>query len=358
MRTLVLLLPCSIAATLIVSCPTFAAQPTVTPTANPSGPRLVFAEKSFDFGTVKPSDVVRHDFIVSNFGTETLLISDVQPTCGCTVAGTWDREIAPGKTGKIPVQFDPTNFEGTVTKSITVITNDPTQAHCTLEFQATVWRPIQVQPAYVFFTPIAGESSNEVKVVRITSNLDRPLTLEAPESSNPALKLELKTVNPGKQFELHVQTVGDGTATGPQNPITIKTSASEHPVISIAATVLPQPGVTVGPPQIILPAEKSTNGHSRLITIRNNRSDAMKLTAASINAPGASAEIKEVQAGKIFTVNVVLPPDFEPTPGSAVALTIRTSHPKIPMITVPIRQSMGMTTVPVAAAERSEKTKP
>ncbi len=362
MSNLTLLAPLFIATVLTTASATFAAQPAIAATANPTGkvngPRLEWEEKVFDFGTVKPTDVVRHDFIVANKGTETLLISDVQPTCGCTVAGTWDREIAPGKTGKIPVQFDPTNFEGKVTKSITVITNDPTQAHHTLEFHANVWRPIQVQPAYVYLTPIVGEPSTEAKVVRITSNLEQPLTLETPESSNPALKLELKTLKPGKQFELHVRAVGDNNPTGPQDPITIKTSAKEQPVIQIAATVLPQPGVTVGPPQIILPTDKSATGHSRLITIRNNRTEAIELTGASIDAPGATAEIKEVQAGKIFTVNIMFAPDFQMTPGTPLALKVRTSHPKIPVISVPIKQSMGVTTVPVAATELSGKTKP
>ncbi len=362
MRFFPFLAPLVIATFCVTGRTVFAAQPAIPATAsaqaNAGGARLVFAEKTFDFGTVKPTDVVRHDFIVTSTGTETLVISDVQPACGCTVAGTWDREIAPGKTGKIPVQFDPTNFEGKVTKSITVITNDPTNRHHTLEFHANVWRPIQVQPTYVFFTPIIGESSSEAKIVRITSNLNEPLNLETPQTSNPALRLELKTVKPGKQFELHVQTLGDVTATGPQDPITIKTSATEQPVIRIAATVLPQPAVTVGPPQIILPADKATTGHSRLITIRNNRTEAINLTAASINAPGATAEIKELQAGKIFTVNVVFPPDFQVPPGAPLALTVQTSHPKIPVITVPIRPSLGLAKAPVATPELSDQTKP
>lgn len=318
------------------------------------GPRAEFATPKHDFGKVKSSDVVRHDFVITNRGNETLIVTDVQPTCGCTVAETWDREIPPGKTGKIPVEFNPANFDGKVTKTITVLTNETGAPTHTLEFQALVWRPVDVQPSYLYFTPIAGSSANETKIVRITSNLDQPLTLEPPVSSNPALALTLKTVKPGKQFELHVQARSETGGNQPQAPITIKTSSHEYPVISITATVLPQPAVTVGPPQIILPAGKSSSGHQRSLTIRNNLSEPMRLTDATVNAQGVTAAIKESQPGKIFTVNIAFPADFEVTPQTPLALTLRTSHPQVSTLTIPIRQSAGVTTaVPPAKAERS-----
>ena len=62
-------------------------------------PRAVFSASPFDFGKVMPSAIQRHDFIVTNVGRELLVISAVEPGCGCTTAGEWDHEIAPGKSG-------------------------------------------------------------------------------------------------------------------------------------------------------------------------------------------------------------------------------------------------------------------
>jgi hypothetical protein len=53
-----------------------------------------------------------------------------------------------------------------------------------------------------------GEETNETKVVRIINHLDGPLTLSPPQCANPAFKLELKTVQPGKEFALHVSYAG------------------------------------------------------------------------------------------------------------------------------------------------------
>src|SRR6185295_1367672 len=89
--------------------------PTATTTnANPNGPRAQFDATIFFFGNVAPTDKPQHDFIVTNTGKATLEITDVRPGCGCTTAGAWDKKIEPGKTGKIPLAFNPANFTGPV----------------------------------------------------------------------------------------------------------------------------------------------------------------------------------------------------------------------------------------------------
>src|SRR5881394_3212907 len=85
-----------------------------------SGPRIEFATPTYNFGKVNAGELVRHDFVFTNTGGALLEITDVRPGCGCTTAGTWDKRVEPGKTGKIPLQFNPANFSGPVTKGATV----------------------------------------------------------------------------------------------------------------------------------------------------------------------------------------------------------------------------------------------
>src|SRR5215510_13559670 len=108
-----------------------------------------------------------------------------------------------------------------------------------LQFKATVWQPIEVQPAYVYFMPAEGEEASDTKIVKIVSNLEEPVTLAPPESSNPALKLELKTVQPGKEFALHVTYPGPSSNVAPQGQITIGTSSTNVPIIKITTHVMP-----------------------------------------------------------------------------------------------------------------------
>jgi hypothetical protein len=140
-----------------------------------------------------------------------------------------------------------------------------------------------VQPAYVYFMPAEGEETNDTKVVRIVSNLEEPLTLAPPECSNPALKLELTSIQPGKEFALNITYPGPTSNAAPQGLITIGTSSTNVPIITITKHIMPQPALVVSPLQITLPASL-TAGHQHTQMIRNNSSTLMKVTEARANA--------------------------------------------------------------------------
>lgn len=310
---------------------------------NTDGPRIKFSETVFDFGKIKSSEPVRHEFIVTNVGNATLDIVAVQPGCpGCTTALPWDQQIEPGKTGKIPIQFNPHGFSGPVSKYVTVSSTDPTQASQMLQFRANVWQPIEVQPAYVYFMPAEGEETNETKVVRIVSNLEEALTLAPPECSNPALKLELKTVQPGKEFALNITHAGPISNAVPQALITIGTSSTNVPIIKVTAHIMPQPALVVSPLQITLPASLAA-GHQHTQMIRNNSRTLMKVTEASVNAEGVTVKINEPQPGKIFVLQVSFPTNFPSHIDRPLELTIKTTHPKRPVIKVPVIEATTLT---------------
>ncbi len=311
-------------------------------TPNADGPRIKFSETVFDFGKIKASEPVRHEYIVTNTGNAVLDITGVQPGCpGCTTALPWDLTVQPGKTGKIPIQFNPLGFSGPVNKSVTVTCNDPTQPTHVLQFRAHVWQPIDVQPSYVYFMPAEGEETNETKVVRIASNLEEPLTLGPPQCNNPAFKLELKTLQPGKEFALHVSHDGATSNSAAQALITLTTSATNIPMIKVNARVMPQPALAISPLQISLPAGSLSAGHRHTQMIRNNSSTPMKVTEATVNAEGVTVQVNESQPGKLFMLTVTFPADFRLPPGQPVDLMVKTTHPKRPLIKVPIAQTVA-----------------
>jgi hypothetical protein len=310
--------------------------------ANSDGPRIKFSETLFDFGRIKATESVRHEYIVTNTGNAVLEITAVQPGCpGCTMALPWDRQIQPGQTGKIPIQFNPFGFSSTLTKSVTVTCNDPVQPTHILQFRANIWQPIDVQPAYVYFMPAEGEETNETKIVRIVSNLEEPLTLQPPRCDNPAFKLELKTVQPGKEFALHVSHEGPVSNAAPQGMITIGTSSTNVPMIKVNTRVMPQPALAVSPQQIVLPAGGLSAGHRHTQMIRNNSTAPMKVTEAAVNAEGVTVQVNESQPGKMFMLTVNFPANFQLPSGQPFDLTVKTTHPRRPVIKVPVVQTVA-----------------
>ena len=88
-----------------------------------TGPKIVFTEKSYNFGDITQGEKVEHVFEFENTGNEPLVLSDVRTTCGCT-APEWPREpIAPGKIAKVKVVFNSAGKMGMQNKVITVMSN-------------------------------------------------------------------------------------------------------------------------------------------------------------------------------------------------------------------------------------------
>jgi hypothetical protein len=300
-------------------------------------PQLKMSEMIFDFGKVKPTDTLKHDFWATNTGNAVLEITDVKPGCGCTHAGDWDKKVEPGKAGKIPIAFNPGNFNGAVTKYVNVSCNDPAQSTLMLQIKAEIWRPLDVQPNFVFFMPVQGEEHNEVKTVKIVNNTDEVLTLEKPESTTSSFKTELKTVRAGKEYELQVQYVYSPTNPATPGNITIKTSSTNLPVVNVSVSAAIQPALVTIPNVINLPGAISTSFKHNM-HIRNNSSTEVKLSDPVVSIEGVTAKITEVQPGKIFMAEVDFPANFQVPAGKSAELEIKTTHPKMPVLKIPILQ--------------------
>lgn len=317
--------------------------------AAPSGavPRIQFAELTYDFGKVSSTDPLRHDFIFTNVGQATLEIIEVRPSCGCTTAGTWDRTVEPGKTGKIPLQFSVAGFSGTISKPITVTCNDPSQPTVLLQLKATVWKPIEVTPSFLYFFVTEQSVTNETRSIRIISNLEEDLNITEVGCTNPVFRTELKTHKPGKDYEVVVGLVPPLNQTTIQSPIVIKTSSTNMPVISVNAIVSVQPVVAVTPPTLYVPAGPLASNNLFAVTIRNNGSTNITVTEPAIDVEGATVSMQEIEPGRTFSLRVSFPPGFKLEPGRSATLTAKTSHPQHPVLKVPVFQFPQPASLPV-----------
>ena len=309
------------------------------PSGAAGGPKVQFATNTFDFGKVMAGEVVRHDFVFTNLGASVLEIKEVRPGCGCTTAGTWDKLVEPGKTGKIPLQFNSAGFGGPIAKSATITCNDPAQSNVVLQIKGTVWKPVDISPSMAVFNLPSEGQTNETKVIRIVNNQETPMALSDLQCTNRAFRAELKTIKEGKEFEVHVSTVTPIESGSVNAPITLKSTATNMPTIRVTAYAVVQQAVVVSPAQITLPAGPLKNPESRPILIRNNSSQTMTVSDVAINVPGAEVTLKESQPGKVFGLMVSFPAGFQVQTGQRVEVTAKSNHPKYAQIRVPVMQS-------------------
>lgn len=90
-----------------------------------AGPAISFNKTNHDFGTIKASKgSVSCVYEVTNTGDQPLVIISVtNGGCGCTEPSFTQEPIAPGKTGKITITFNPEGRKGEFRREVKVKTN-------------------------------------------------------------------------------------------------------------------------------------------------------------------------------------------------------------------------------------------
>jgi hypothetical protein len=315
--------------------------PAAGASTNAAGPRIKFAETSHDFGRAQSGEQVKYTYAFTNAGDQTLEVTGVH-ACGCITAN-WTKTVEPGQTGTIPMSFNSSGYDGAVTKMINVTCNDPSNRQPKLTFKGTVWKPIEAQPNRVFLNVPVG-SPGVSATVHITNHMEEAITLSAPEVNNHSFKAELKTVEPGKVFEVVVSTVPPMPPGVVNGQLTLKTSATNAPVINLPVSANVASAISVTPSRIALPAAALQAPLTRTVTIVNNTSSALELSDPTVNVTNVDVQIKQVEAGHKFTATLTFPPGFELPHGKEGELTIKSSEPSVPLVKVPITQfpHMGM----------------
>ncbi len=84
---------------------------------------IAFDKKVYDFGTVNEGDIVETSFKITNSGKTDLVITNAQPSCGCTVPVWPKAPIKPGESGEVKVKFNTSGKPNRQNKTITLTTN-------------------------------------------------------------------------------------------------------------------------------------------------------------------------------------------------------------------------------------------
>jgi copper(I)-binding protein len=346
------------ASILIVGTALVGAQPTSAPPAtaaastNLLGPRIQFATPVYDFGRAKCGEPVKYTYVFTNTGDRMLIINSVQPGCHCTTAGEWTKQVEPGKTGGIPIQFDTTGTSGMIVRLITVACNIPNQPPMVnLQLKGTVYKPIDVNPPWAVLS-VPPDVETASLVVAITNNTEEPLILSAPQSNNRMFSAQLVTNQPGKGYQLKISTVPPLGVGSIQGQVVLKTTWTNTPVISVTVVANVQPALMVMPAFMRVDAGPLANAVTNSVTIQNNSTNRVTLSEPAVNVPGVEAAIRELQPGKSFSAMLTFPQGFLISPGQQVEFTAKSSNPKFPVVKVPVIQLTRPTgpTLPAPAA--------
>ena len=97
-----------------------------------NAPKIVFEEKTINFGETEYGKKVEHVFKFKNEGKSDLVIRKIRTTCGCTTVAPENTTIKPGGSSSFKAIFNPGSRTGVQRKSIYVISNDPKSSNVRL----------------------------------------------------------------------------------------------------------------------------------------------------------------------------------------------------------------------------------
>lgn len=154
-----------------------------------------------------PADVktVSADFEFTNRSDKTVAVAKYESTCSCmsvTIKGG-KLSYAPGESGVIRANFDMGNFSGAIDKVVLLWLDGNKTEKPSLSLTVRVHIPVLVslEPKTLKWE-LNGKA--EPQNIRINMNHDKPIRVTGVTSSSEAFKLELKTVEEGKTYEVNV----------------------------------------------------------------------------------------------------------------------------------------------------------
>lgn len=193
--------------------------------AEQAQPKVEITPANFNLGTVDEGVKAKATFTIKNAGNADLIIYDVRPTCGCTIANLSSKIIAPGKTATLEAFYNSQNAGGLIRKYINVQTNDVKTGNISLVLIANV----KAKPA-----PDMALSVYMLANIQVPSggSTERSLAISNPGQMD--LLISEIAATPGIQADIDGVKVESGKAT--------KTSVSLKPgeIKKIDVTITPK----------------------------------------------------------------------------------------------------------------------
>jgi hypothetical protein len=156
-------------------------------------------EQSFNSKQQDKEVVAKYKF--TNTGSAPVKIQNVRTSCGCTTAALSKTDYAPGESGEIEARFTFSGRTGKQEKAISVDTTANPNVPTILKLHVYIQETVKIEPEVVLWR--VGEQPDP-KAIHIAIADDASAKIISVTSDNPALKVKLKELKPGKEYEAQI----------------------------------------------------------------------------------------------------------------------------------------------------------
>ena len=203
--------------------------------------RLAFASKTQDTGEILDTSPTTLSFLFRNTGSGPLTITQVKPSCGCTVPELAKKTYMPGEAGTLTVNFDPKGKKGAIARSITIYTDSDSTPSDTIVVRSLV-KPVVVMDPMVLPFQAVDKGNSVTKEFKIYGRIDgfkvTRATVDDPETFGIEVVDGGKVDKDGEMLTLQIIKLTLKDTAKPDNhraEITVRTNDERKPIFTLAS---------------------------------------------------------------------------------------------------------------------------
>jgi hypothetical protein len=173
--------------------------------------KMQLSATEHDFGTFKEeAGRQTFDFIVTNTGTDPLVIQNVVASCGCTTPEWTKQPIPAGAKGKVTAIYDPKDRPGAFNKTLSVYSNSkPEVVVLTIKGDVTP-REKTVEELFTFPVGALRFESNHLAFTNVKKNEKKIRIMQLINTSSAPVKLEFDVLPPYLALKANPETLKPG----------------------------------------------------------------------------------------------------------------------------------------------------
>jgi len=165
-----------------------------------AGPKIEFESMVYDFGKVGPRQKLNGEFKFTNTGDETLKITNVQKCCGAVI-NLDKKELAPGESGVLKVQYTSSSMPSKITKKLYVSSNDKKLPKATLTIKAETVLKVDYEPKRIKL--LLKDENADCPPITIESVDGKPFSIASFQVTNDGMTADFDSSVKATKFVLH-----------------------------------------------------------------------------------------------------------------------------------------------------------
>jgi len=258
--------------------------------------RLTFASTTQETGEILDTTVTKLTYLFRNTGSGPLTITQVKPSCGCTVPELSKKTYMPGEQGNLNVAFDPRGKHGAVSRSITIFTDSDATPNSQIVVHSLVKPVIIIEPMVLPFDAVTkGEGAT--KEFKVYGRIDGFKVTRATIDDNTSFDIEVVDggiVEKDGEAGLHLQILrvtlkADAKPDNHRAQITVRTNDERKPIFSLATVARVLGDLKMSPVRVTMGRLVVGDDFEREFHVTSKTGKAFNILSANANSVAIDA---------------------------------------------------------------------